>query len=62
MKGYRTLGINLALAILPVIQMTGAADLGLTGHAAEIYSLVVTAINFGLRFLTSTPVGQKESQ
>ncbi len=59
MKGYRTLAINILLAIAPVLQATGAADLGLSGHAAEIYALFITAVNFGLRLITSTPVGQK---
>ena len=59
MKGFRTLGINILLAVLPVLQATGAADLGLTGHNAELYALAVTVINMGLRFITTTPVGQK---
>ncbi len=58
MKGYRTLAINILLAILPVIQATGAADLGLTGQAASIYALVVTVLNMYMRTITTTPVGK----
>lgn len=59
MKGWRTLGVNILLAIAPVIQATGAGDLGLAGNSALVYGIFITAINFGLRFLTTTPVGEK---
>ena len=59
MKGYRTLALNLLLAIAPIIQATGAADLGLTGHAADVYAVIITALNLGMRMITTTPVGQK---
>lgn len=59
MKGWRVLLLNIGLAILPVVQATGAADLGLTGMAATIYSIAVTAANFGMRFITTGPVGTK---
>jgi hypothetical protein len=58
MKGFRVLGLNILLAIVPVLQATGAADIGLTGTYASIYAALVTAINFGMRFLTTTPVGK----
>ena len=60
MKGYRTLVINLLLAIAPVIQATGVDDLGLTGVWATGYALFVTILNFILRFITTTPVGVKK--
>lgn len=59
MKGWRTLLVNMALAIAPVLQATGAADIGLSGNGAAIYAALVTAINIGLRFITTTPVGTK---
>lgn len=59
MKGWRTLGVNIILAIAPIIQATGASDLGLTGNSAALYAMAITAINFGLRFITTTPVGTK---
>lgn len=60
MKGWRTLIINCVAAVAPILQATGAADLGLTGNAATIYAVAVAAINFGIRFLTTTPVGKSE--
>jgi len=59
MKGYRTLLINLFLAIAPVLQTTGAADLGLDGRGAEAYAILITVVNIGLRFVTTTQVGRK---
>ena len=59
MKGFRTLLINIALAVAPVIQATGAADLGLVGTSATVYGLFIAAVNFGMRLITTTPVGQK---
>ena len=60
MKGWRTLLLNVVAAVLPVLQATGTADLGLTGNAALIYGAAISAANFILRFFTSTPVGTKE--
>lgn len=59
MKGYRTLLINLGLAIAPVLEATHAVDLGLDGTAAQVYGLVVAVINIGLRAVTTTPIGKK---
>lgn len=59
MKGYRTLLVNLGLAIAPVLEATNAIDLGLTGTGAAIYGAVVAIINIGLRVITTTPVGKK---
>ncbi len=60
MKGWRTLLVNIGLAILPVVQATGAADIGLTGMAATIYGVVVAAANIGLRIITTGPIGTKQ--
>jgi hypothetical protein len=59
MKGYRTLLINLGLAVAPVLEATNAVDIGLTGTGASIYALIVTLINIGLRVITTTPIGKK---
>ena len=58
MKGYKTLLFNLLLAVGPVLQATGAADLGLVGTWATGYALLITLVNFILRFYTTTPAGQ----
>ena len=60
MKGFRTLAINAALAVLPILQATGAADLGLTGIWANVYGGIVAIANIGLRFITTTPVGKSQ--
>jgi len=49
----------LFLAIAPVLQTTGAADLGLDGRGAEAYAILITVVNIGLRFVTTTQVGRK---
>lgn len=59
MKGYRTLIVNLLLAIAPVLEATNAVDIGLTGTGAAIYAAVVSIVNIGLRVITTTPVGKK---
>ena len=58
MKGWRTLAFNLLAASLPVLQATGAADIGLTGNAAVIYMTAIPIANMILRGLTTTPIGQ----
>jgi hypothetical protein len=58
-KGWRTLVANLLLAIAPVLEATTADGIGLTGVWATLYSLLVIAVNFALRFITTTPVGTK---
>ena len=60
MKGWRTLLVNIALAILPVLQATGAADIGLTGIWATVYGAVVAVANIGLRIITTGPIGTKQ--
>ncbi len=59
MKGYRTLILNMLLAVAPVLQTTGAVDLGLTGQSAVVYGLLITILNAGMRLVTTTPVGTK---
>jgi hypothetical protein len=59
MKGWRTLLVNIGLAILPVLQATGAADIGLSGLGATVYGAVVAVANIGLRIITTGPIGTK---
>ncbi|MES1987067.1 MAG: hypothetical protein V4440_03395 [Pseudomonadota bacterium] len=58
MKGYRTLLLNLGLAIAPVLQATEAADLGLTGRWALAYAIAVPLVNAIWRAFTTTPIFQ----
>lgn len=58
MKGWRTLGLNLAFAAFGVLEMADWPGLLGSGKAG----LVITAIgvaNMVLRSLTTTPVGKK---
>lgn len=57
MKGYRTLLLNLAAAVLPVLQGLDVTALGSGGMA--VYAGVLAIANIGLRLLTTTPVGGK---
>jgi hypothetical protein len=59
LKGYKTLIVNLLLAIAPVLEATNAVDIGLTGIGASLYSVAVVIVNIGLRVLTTTPIGKK---
>ncbi len=60
MKGYRTLlfngGLVALIAVLHYIAGLNLGDYGITGATATI---AVAVINFILRFITTTPVGQK---
>lgn len=59
MKGYKTVIFNVLAAIVPVLEVSGT-DLGLDGTGLAIYGLGVTIANLVLRFLTTTPVFDKE--
>ena len=63
MKGYKTLVVNGALAVLPVVDYvanSGHIVSAITGdHAAAILS-VVGLINMVLRWVTTTPVLKAE--
>jgi hypothetical protein len=58
MKGWRTLGLNAAVALLGVAQATNWTDvLGANSSAGWVVTGVGLA-NMVLRSLTTTPVGQ----
>ena len=56
-KGWKTVLFNIAAAIVPVLEVSGA-ELGLEGNALALYGLGVTLGNIVLRFFTSTPIGK----
>jgi len=59
MKGWRTLGLNAALALVGVAQATNWTDvLGSSASAGWVVTGVAVA-NMVLRSITTTPVGQK---
>lgn len=62
MKGYKTLILNGALAVVPLIDVVvsnGALVSALTPHAAEVMS-IIGLINVVLRWVTTTPVLKSE--
>ncbi len=60
MKGWRTLGVNAAVALLGVAQATNWTDvLGSSSTAGWVVTGVGVA-NMVLRSLTTTPVGKAE--
>lgn len=59
LKGWTTFLLNALGAVAPVLQATGAADLGLSGNAAAIYATVLAVLNIVNRFRTTTPIFTK---
>lgn len=60
MKGYRTLAINLAIAVAGVITAFNWGDVLPPTAAMLVTSVVIPLVNIGLRFITTTPVGQSQ--
>ncbi len=58
MKGFKTLGFNIAAAILPILQAADLTDT-LDAHGLAIYGTVLAMINIALRAMTSTPIFTK---
>lgn len=59
MKGYRTLALNIASAVVGVLVATDWAGLGLSTETAGLIISGLGAANVVLRFLTTGPVGTK---
>ncbi len=58
MKGFRTLGFNIAVAILPILEAADFTDvLGANGMA--IYGTVIAIANIALRVVTNTTITKK---
>ena len=58
LKGYKTLVVNgLLVAGAAVLHYIVGADLSSVNPATAV--MLVAAANFGLRFVTTTPVGTK---
>ncbi len=57
MKGYRTLLLNLGIAVLGVLATFNWSE-GLPVKYAALGVVATAAANFGLRFLTDTAVGE----
>jgi hypothetical protein len=58
MKGWRTLAINLAIAIFGVLEAADWTDL-LGGHSTGFILTGIGVANMVLRSLTTTAIGQR---
>lgn len=58
MKGYRTLALNLAAALVGVLVATDWIGLGLSTQTAGAIVTGLGVANTALRFLTDGPVGR----
>lgn len=57
MKGWRTIGFNLVVGILPIFEMTEVIDLIPEAYVGP-YMIGVAVANVLLRVITTTPVGK----
>ena len=57
MKGWRTIAFNVLTGLILIIQSQGAE---LWGLSPEMVAFAIVIGNFILRFVTSTPIGDKE--
>ena len=58
MKGYRTIAINAALAVLPILQLAEVIAV-IPAEYLDWYVAGVAVLNIVLRAITTTPVGRK---
>lgn len=56
LKGFRTLIVNLILAIMPVLEMSEVFDI-LPDNFEAPYAIIIALVNVYLRTITTTPVG-----
>ncbi len=58
MKGFRTIGFNIAAAVLPALQAVDLTDV-LDAHGMAIYGAIIAVANILLRSITKTPIFTK---
>lgn len=58
MKGYRTLIVNVVLAVLGVLVAFNWGDVLPPKYAILVTSIIIPAINGYMRMITTTPVGK----
>lgn len=59
MKGWRTVLINLAIAIGGVIVATNWADVLPPSYAMTVTTILIPLVNIIMRAITTTPIGSK---
>lgn len=57
LKGYRTLIVNLLLALMPVLEMTEVLSVLPSGYEAS-YAIFIALVNLYLRTVTTTSIGR----
>lgn len=58
LKGWKTVLINVALTIIPVLELSEFANV-LPDEYLKWYALGMAIVNIWLRAVTSTPMGKK---
>lgn len=58
MKGYRTIIANILVAVVPILELTEWQDV-MPDTWLPWFILGVAVLNLALRYVTTTPVGQK---
>jgi len=59
MKGWRTLTVNAAAAVIPILELTEFSDV-LPPHWLPWFVLGLAVANMGLRAITTTPLGRAQ--
>lgn len=62
MKGWRTLGFNVVVAIANVVVLYNWADIVPAQYLIIVNGVLVPAINGWLRSVTDTPLGKREAE
>lgn len=57
LKGFRTLLVNLLLAIMPIMEMSEVFDI-LPDNFEAPYAIMIALVNLYLRTITTTPLGK----
>jgi hypothetical protein len=57
LKGFRTLLVNLLLAIMPIMEMSEVFDI-LPDNFEAPYAIMIALVNLYLRSITTTPLGK----
>ena len=57
MKGWRTLTVNAAAAVIPILELTEFRDV-LPPYWLPWFVLGLAVVNMGLRYITTTPIGR----
>ena len=58
-KGWRTIAVNVALSILPIVELAEFRDV-LPDDWLKWYALIIVLANMWLRTVTTTAMGRKE--